>query len=102
MLVRPDAQATFDGALWVQRSTRSIKRQGVPMGSARSRDGKQLMSTYLAPTVISGFRVDGTYLGDVRFPPGVQVLLSAIVGDFAWAISDGADGTPYLVKYRLH
>ncbi len=86
VLVRSDAMLSVDGVIWMWRSGVSVK--GEPHGASATRmpNGtiKYAPSTsYSEPLIYSGFRLDGTYLGDVRFPKGVSGV-SFVAGN-AWA-----------------
>ena len=56
------------------------------------------MVTYDEPRAFAVFELDGTYLGEVRFPVGVY---PAITGNTAWGIVPGQDDEPILVKFRI-
>lgn len=97
-----NAELAVDGRVWFRRRTIGVKVETRRSSSIRMPDGsfKWATSSYSETTVrYSAFRLDGTYLGDVQFPDGTSWV--SFVGDFAWAVVTGSDGTPYLVKYRL-
>jgi hypothetical protein len=58
------------------------------------------MRTFFEPPVFSGFRSDGTYLGDVRFPLQANVL--AFAGGTAWGVMLGKDDQQQLVRWIIH
>lgn len=85
--------------VWLRRSVASIRvppRPGLP---ARPIDPKPPTVSFDEPEVWVAFRLDGTYLGEVRFPMGVQVRV--FDKDVAWAATLSADDEPLLVKYRI-
>ena len=82
--------------VWLRRSVASIRvppRPGLP---ARPIDPKPPTVSFDEPEVWVAFRLDGTYLGEVRFPMGVQVRV--FDKDVAWAATLSSD---LLLKYRI-
>ena len=88
--VMPDA----DGRVWVQRNVASVRVPPHPAPGA-----SHLIQSFDQPTVWSAFRLNGNYLGDVRFPIGVRVI--GVSDDVAWAVVPGKDERQVLVKYRI-
>ncbi|MBP7620541.1 MAG: hypothetical protein KA745_06225 [Gemmatimonadales bacterium] len=85
--------------VWLRRSVASIRvppRPGLP---ARPIDPKPPTVSFDEPEVWVAFRLDGTYLGEVRFPMGVQVRV--FDKDVAWAATLSAEDEPLLLKYRI-
>jgi hypothetical protein len=99
------AQPAFvdvSGRIWIRKSVASQRVDPYCM-SARSDfrgDTCLLKGNYYDPPVFVAFQVDGTYLGEVRFP--LRSRMMAFVGDFAWGIVRSADDEQLLVKYRIH
>ncbi len=89
----PDA----DGRIWVELSTPSIRME--PHG-VYSANGQSFTGRYSeTENIYAAFRLDGTFLGEVRFPKGVRSVM--FCGDFAWSFVNDEDGRPALVKYRI-
>jgi hypothetical protein len=95
-----------DGRIWIQRRVGGIKRASEPPSKdaqVGSEDGHPIAPrpkvTYAEPPVFAGFRTDGTYLGEVRFPLGASHI--TFTGDYAWAVVTNDDGEEFLVKYRI-
>jgi hypothetical protein len=85
--------------VWLRRSVASIRvppRPGLP---ARPIDPKPPTVSFDEPEVWVAFRLDGTYLGEVRFPMGVQVRV--FDKDVAWAATLSAEDEPLLLKFRI-
>jgi hypothetical protein len=90
-----------DGRVWIDRATPSTKIPGRTAGPAPG--GSYRLSYGEQERLSSVFQLDGTFLGDIRFPaPPRGPYLRTFAGNVAWGIVRGEDGTPILVKYRLH
>lgn len=93
-IIRPDA----DGRIWIMTPGPSTKL-AEPRCNAYM-DGRCLGTTsYTQTNRLLGFRADGTFLGEIRFPK--RSGLRAFVGDYAWSLGFDDDDVPFLVKYRL-
>ena len=90
-----------DGRVWLKRTAVGVKGPARIEAGYSDRTGKSgsISVTYSDLPVFSAFRLDGTYLGDVRFPPNVTGI--SFVGDNAWAIIKGPDDEPVLVKFHI-
>ena len=84
------------GRIWINRAATAQKVS--PRVAARA-GPDSMMVTYAQPAVFAAFEPDGTFLGEVRFPVGV---IPAFTGNAAWAVVEGDDAIPRLVKYRIH
>ncbi len=89
----------LDQRVWLRRSTPSVRTPPRPGGPSRPNDPKPPTLSFSEPEVWIAFRLDGTYLGEVRFPLGVQVR--AFDKDIAWGTLTSADDEPLLVKYSI-
>lgn len=85
----------IDNRVWIYRSTTARKVEPRVGGIVNN---KRISFTYAEPQLLAAFQLDGTFLGDVRFPMDTR---PTFVGDFAWAILPNEDDGPVLVKYRL-
>ena len=83
-----------DGRVWVQRNVESVKVPPHPAPGA-----SHLAQTFDQPSVWTAFRIDGSHLGEVRFPIGVRVI--GFAGDVAWAVMRDGNDQQSLVKYRI-
>ncbi|HYV98848.1 MAG TPA: hypothetical protein VE967_15445, partial [Gemmatimonadaceae bacterium] len=94
------ASVDVDGRIWVSRPGPAQKTKPRIAASYGGREGSGSFSTiYQDQVIFAGFRADGTFLGEVRFPAGVR---PTFVGNTAWGIVRDEDDTPVLVKYRIY
>ncbi len=94
----------LDGRIWVRRGAPSVRVPPHPALHAPPPDspmtGKPVpTASFAEPEVYDVFRLDGTYLGELRFPLNVSVW--AFSGNSAWAMTTDSDDLPVLVKYRF-
>lgn len=91
------AFADADNRIWVQKHFRSQRGESrcttVVDGACVSQTSFREQPVYVA------FALDGTYLGEVRFPMGTAMI--RFVGNEAWAISRNENDEQVLVKYRI-
>ena len=86
-----------DGRIWVELSTPSTRME--PHG-VYSTNGQSFTGRYSeTDNIYAAFRLDGTFLGEMRFPKGVHRVM--FTGDFAWSFVNDDEGRPALVKYRI-
>ncbi|MCA1789431.1 MAG: hypothetical protein LC667_06115, partial [Thioalkalivibrio sp.] len=86
------------GLLWLARSGPGVL--GAPRPAVRVPDGPSPpMLRYHEPVLFSAFAASGAYLGDVRFPDGVEHLVFA--GRVAWGVMEAEDGTEVLVRFDI-
>ncbi|HKS05370.1 MAG TPA: 6-bladed beta-propeller [Gemmatimonadaceae bacterium] len=87
-----------NGRVWLWKRTPSVQ---IPSHTVRACDGKSTEGTFTERgRVIAAFQLDGTYLGEVRFPDKAGRIV--FVGDFAWATVANDEGVQQLIKFRLH
>ncbi len=55
--------------------------------------------SFAEPVVYDTFRLDGTYLGELRLPTGNRV--GAFASGAIWGTTTDQDDIPVLVKYRF-
>ena len=89
------ALSDLNGRIWVARPGVAVK--GTPRVAARAGD-RQIMTSYEETYTHAAFQSDGTFLGELRFPPG---SFPTFTGDFAWAMVRGQDDEQFLVKFRI-
>jgi len=96
-----------DGRIWLQRRVTAIKNPNKPpekdeeaMTESGAPMPKQPPITFTEPPTFAGFKLDGTYLGEVRFPLNATHI--TFTGDFAWAVVTDKEGMESIVKYRIH
>jgi hypothetical protein len=93
-----------DGRLWVRRSAPGERTAPVPAFASlppnrpNAKDPIPTVS-YREPSVYDVFQLDGTYLGEVRFPS--MVTFQGALGDIIWGTTKGTDDQAYLVKLRI-
>jgi hypothetical protein len=51
------------------------------------------------PVAFGAFQTDGTYLGELRFPPRTRAL--AFSETHAWGVTNDEDGVAVLTKFRI-
>lgn len=56
--------------------------------------------TYGEPPARAAFKLDGTYLGEVRF--SMKTNFISFTGQYAWAVTRDEDDVQILTKYRLY
>jgi hypothetical protein len=84
-----------DGRIWIHRAGPGQKVAAHRLAMIR---GNTFTAYWQNQVIAVCFRPDGTLLGELRFPPGVN---PSYVGDFAWSMIREPDGTQSLVKYRI-
>lgn len=89
----------LDGRVWLWRHTRAVRGRPVPFVAFSPGGPQPPMREYFEPPVFVVFRVDGTYLGEVRFPVGA--MLMSFAGDLAWGVTTDDDGQQFLTRWRV-
>jgi hypothetical protein len=95
MSIGPDR----DGRIWIMTPGPSTKLPE-PHCNAYADDRCVGKTWYTQTNRILGFRADGTFLGEIRFPK--RSGQRAYFGDYVWSVAHDDDDVPFLVKYRLH
>lgn len=86
---------TQDGRVWVQRRTEGYKPEDEePQPAEDSNQPPDI--NWNEPALYDVFQLDGTYLGEVRFPQRAEPLY--IRADTAWGIYRGEFEEEYIVK----
>ena len=89
----------LDGRVWLLRHTRAVRGRPVPFMAVPPGSPQSPLREYFEPPVYTVFRVDGTYLGEVRFPVGA--MLMSFAGDIAWGVTTDDDGQQFLTRWRV-
>lgn len=95
------AWADEEGRLWVQLHTEGER---IPEGQMEERDGpdEEPPDRWREPLVFDLFEPDGTYLGAVRAPRGLQVSPRPVArGEVVWAVVRDELDVPYVARFRL-
>ena len=89
----------LDGRVWMLRHTRAVRGRPVPFVAVSSGQVRSPMHEYFEPPVFAVFGVNGTYLGEVRFPVGAKYI--SFAGDVAWGVTTDDDGQEFLTRWRV-
>jgi len=87
-----------DGRLWVRLFAQAEKEEDSGVAAPPGRDGPP-PRTWWEPLVYDVFEPDGTYLGQIRPPPGTA--LSVRRGEHVWGVRRDELGTPSVVRFRI-
>lgn len=90
-----DILVSRTGEIWVQRHTSSVRVAPQPKDIIAV--GGQGAIPWREPLLFDVFTVDGSFLGSVSGPPGVEV--GAISGDTVWGARSAAYDIPSVVRY---
>jgi hypothetical protein len=101
---RPPARGYFStdiaGRVWVMASAPG-ERVAPKVAASCFLPGspaKEYRMDIADPVAYAVFAIDGSYLGDLRFPPGAVVAQGR---EHVWVALKDTDDVPYVVKYRL-
>lgn len=86
-----------DGRVWISRHTRASRVAAELLSSTAGADSPRI--TWLEPTVFDVFKPDGTFLGSVHIPIGVQIY--EISGMLMWGIRNDRSCGNCLVRLRI-
>jgi hypothetical protein len=86
--------ATQDGRVWVQRRTEGYKEEDEEPAPEDSNRPPPV--NWEEPAIYDVFELDGTYLGEVRFPLRTEPLF--IRADTAWGVYRGEFDEQYVVR----
>jgi hypothetical protein len=87
-----------DGRLWVRLFAEAEKDRD-PGGSATREGDGPSPRTWREPIVYDVFEPDGTYLAQLRLPPGAS--LSVHRGEHVWGVRRDELGTSSVVRFRI-
>lgn len=87
----------IDGRIWLRKNVKSERVE--PFCISVEEGVCRVTRTYQDPNVYLAFQPDGTFLGEVRFPLGVNMV--RFHGDFAWAVRKDENDEQIVVKYRI-
>ena len=96
---KPPIRGVFlppNGEIWIQRSTLSV---GPDPGHLKSVAGLQTSPEWLEPLLFEVFEPNGTYLGAVEGPVGVDVR--AVSENAIWGYVNGTYGEQYVVRLKI-
>ncbi len=96
---KPPIRAVFlppSGDIWIQRSTVSV---GPDPGHLKIVAGLRATPEWLEPLLFEVFEPDGTYVGAVEGPAGIDVR--AVTGDAIWGYVNGTYGEQYVVRLKI-
>ena len=92
--IRPDR----DGRIWILTAGPS-RKLAEPYCNSYVDEHCVGKSSWSETNRVLGFRADGTFLGEIRFPK--RSGSPAYVGDYVWCVAYDSDDVPTLVKYKL-
>lgn len=87
-----------DGRLWVRLFTQAEKEEDSGAAAAPGSDGPP-PRTWREPAVYDVFEPDGTYLAQIRLPPGTS--LSVLRGEHVWGVRQDESGAVRVVRFRI-
>ena len=95
-----DIAAGRDGRLWVQLSDDAERLEGVEEGPTAP--GEVPAERWREPVVWDVFEPDGSYLGQVRAPDGLQTYPAPVFdGDAVWAVTVDDLDVEYVTRFRV-